>query len=60
MLFKETELKDAHVIEIKELRESKSRPQDGIVTFIHRAWNQNDELVADCTRIALMLKKPAE
>lgn len=45
--------------EIKELRESKSRPQDGIVTFIHRAYNQNDEMVAECTRIALMLKKPA-
>ena len=46
--------------EIKDLRESKSRPQDGIVTFIHRAFNQKDELVAVCTRIALMLKKPAE
>lgn len=45
--------------EIKDLRESKSRPQDGIVTFIHRAFNQKDELVAVCTRIALMLKKPA-
>ncbi|MDX1496371.1 MAG: MaoC family dehydratase [Salinisphaeraceae bacterium] len=46
--------------EIKDLRESKSRPQDGIVTFIHRAYNQNDELVAVCTRIALMLKKTTE
>lgn len=46
--------------EIKDLRESKSRPQDGIVTFIHRAYNQKDELVAVCTRIALMLKKPQE
>lgn len=46
--------------EIKDLRESKSRQQDGIVTFIHRAFNQKDELVAVCTRIALMLKKPAE
>lgn len=44
--------------EIKALRESKSRPQDGIVTFIHRAFNQKDELVAVCTRVALMLKKP--
>ena len=46
--------------EIKALRESKSRPKDGIVTFIHRAYNQNDELVADCVRVALMLKKPTE
>ncbi len=46
--------------EIKDKRESKSRPKDGIVTFIHRAFNQKDELVADCVRIALMLKKPVE
>ncbi len=45
--------------EIADMRESKSRPKDGIVTFIHRAYNQKDELVADCVRIALMLKKPA-
>ncbi len=43
--------------EIKAKRESASRPQDGIVTFIHRAWNQKDELVAECTRVALMQKK---
>lgn len=45
--------------EIKDMRESRSRPQDGIVTFVHRAYNQKDELVADCVRVALMLKKPA-
>jgi acyl dehydratase len=45
--------------EIQSKRESKSRPKDGIVHFIHRAYNQKDELVADCLRIALMLKKPA-
>lgn len=45
--------------EIQAKRESKSRPQDGIVTFIHRAYNQKNELVADCVRVALMLKKPA-
>ncbi len=44
--------------EIKEKRESKSRPKDGIVTFIHRAYNQKNELVASCVRVALMLKKP--
>ncbi len=44
--------------EIKAKRESRSRPQDGIVTFIHRAYNQKDELVAECERIALMLKQP--
>jgi acyl dehydratase len=45
--------------EVLELRESKSRPQNGIVIFEHRAYNQRDELVARCKRSALMLRKPA-
>ncbi|HEX3946045.1 MAG TPA: MaoC family dehydratase [Rhizomicrobium sp.] len=45
--------------EVLELRESKSRPQNGIVIFAHRAFNQRDELVASCKRSALMLRKPA-
>jgi len=44
--------------EVLELRESKSRPDNGIVVFAHRAFNQNDELVAHCKRSALMLKQP--
>jgi acyl dehydratase len=43
---------------VLELRESRSRPDNGIVTFMHRAYNQRDELVGECKRIALMLKKP--
>ncbi|ODT32050.1 MAG: dehydratase [Kaistia sp. SCN 65-12] len=39
-------------------RESKSRPDRGIVEFEHRAYNQNDALVAKCTRQAMMLKRP--
>ena len=35
------------------LRESKSRPNAGIVTWAHRAFNQRDELVCECTRTAL-------
>lgn len=46
--------------EVKELRESKSRPHNGIVIFAHRAYNQKNELVANCKRSALMLRKPAE
>jgi acyl dehydratase len=42
--------------EVIELRESKSRPQNGIVVFIHRAYNQQDALVATCKRSALMLR----
>ena len=40
------------------LRESNSRPNAGIVTWAHRSFNQRDELVCECTRTALLLKKP--
>ncbi|WP_137891199.1 MaoC family dehydratase [Ramlibacter sp. 2FC] len=40
------------------LRESKSRPDAGIATFLHEAFNQRDELVGVCNRAALMKKKP--
>ena len=43
--------------EVLETRESKSRPDNGIVTFAHRAYNQNNDLVAECKRSALMLRK---
>jgi acyl dehydratase len=45
--------------EVLELRESRSRPGNGIVVFGHRAFNQRDELVATCRRVALMLRQPA-
>lgn len=44
--------------EVVEIRESKSRPDNGIVIFEHRAYNQKDELVAVCKRSGLMLRKP--
>lgn len=40
--------------EVKDIRPSKSRPGQGIVTFIHRAYKQDDTLVAICERAALM------
>jgi acyl dehydratase len=43
--------------EVHEIRASKSRPDNGIVTFIHRAFNQRNEIVATCKRSALMLRK---
>ena len=43
--------------EVLELRESRSRPQNGIVVFVHRAFNQRGELVASCKRSALMLRR---
>jgi acyl dehydratase len=42
------------------LRESKSRPDAGIVEFGHVAINQRGETVAECTRQALMRKKPKD
>ncbi len=45
--------------EVLELRESKSRPDAGIVTFLHQAWNQRGELVASCKRSGLQRKQPA-
>jgi len=45
--------------EVLELRESRSRPGNGIVIFEHRAYNQNNDLVASCKRSTLMLRKPA-
>ena len=44
--------------EVLELRDSKSRPDNGIVVFAHRAYNQHDVLVGECKRSALMLRKP--
>ena len=41
------------------VRESKSKPDRGIVELEHRAYNQNDDLVAKCTRQAMMMKKVA-
>ena len=41
------------------LCESKSRPTQGIVTFEHRGFNQRDEEIAYCRRVALMLRRPA-
>ncbi len=44
--------------EVVALRDSKSRPDQGIVTFLHRAYNQRDELVASCKRSGLQRRKP--
>jgi acyl dehydratase len=41
------------------LRDSKSRPAQGIVTFEHKGFNQRDEEIAVCRRVALMMRRPA-
>jgi acyl dehydratase len=45
--------------EIVDKRESRSRPDAGIVFFEHRAHNQRQELVARIRRAGLMRKRPA-
>jgi acyl dehydratase len=42
---------------VLEKRDSKSRPNAGIVTFLHQGFNQRGEEVMRCKRQALMLKK---
>ena len=43
--------------EVSELRESKSRPTAGIVTFTHELTNQRDDVVCRCLRSALLTRR---
>ena len=43
--------------EVIGLKESKSRPNAGIVTFLHRCINQRGEIVCQCERSALINRK---
>ena len=45
--------------EVVALRDSKSRPTQGIVTFVHKGINQRDEVVCECRRLALMMRRAA-
>jgi acyl dehydratase len=45
--------------EIAELRESKSRPNAGLVVFAHELINQRDEVVCRCLRTALINRRAA-
>lgn len=44
--------------EVVEWRESRSRPNAGLVTFRHELWNQRDEMVCQCLRTALLSRRP--
>lgn len=46
--------------EVLSVRESKSRPNAGIVLFEHRGFRQNEDLVVRCSRNAMMLKRPTK
>jgi acyl dehydratase len=46
--------------EIVAKRDSRSRPDAGIVEFHHRAYKQDGTLVAECRRQVFMRKRPTE
>lgn len=49
-----------HVVtEVLDRRESKKRTDSGIVFFRHVGYNQHDEIVCECKRAGLMLKREA-
>ena len=43
---------------VLDVRKSQSRPNAGIVTFLHQGLKQTGEEVVTCKRQALMLRKP--
>jgi len=45
--------------EVVSKRESKSRTNAGIVELHHRAYNQDDSLVAECRRQVFVRRRPA-
>ena len=47
------------VTRIREMRESKSRPDAGLIVFEHIGFNQRDQEIAYCVRTGLMRKRPA-
>ena len=47
------------VTRIREMRESKSRPDAGLIVFEHIGYNQRDQEIAYCVRTGLMRKRPA-
>lgn len=45
--------------EVAAVRASRSRPEAGIVEFVHRAYKQDGALIAECRRQAFMRRRPA-
>ena len=44
--------------EVTAVKESRSRPNAGVVTWTHELVNQRDEVVCRCSRSALMRRAP--
>ncbi len=45
--------------EVTAVKESRSRPNAGVVTWVHELINQRDEVVCRCSRSALMRRREA-
>lgn len=45
--------------EVVDVKDSRSRPTAGIVTFRHELFNQRGEIVCQCLRSALLHRRPA-
>ena len=45
--------------EVATVRASRSKPDRGVVEFVHRGYNQDGVLVAECRRQAMMRRRPA-
>ena len=45
--------------EVRSNRQSRSRPNQGVVEFEHRGFNQHDDLTCRAVRSALILTRPA-
>ena len=45
--------------EVTAVRASRSKPDRGVVEFVHRGYNQDGALVAECRRQAMMRRRPA-
>lgn len=45
--------------EVMAVRPSRSKPDRGVVDFLHKGFNQNDVLVCQCLRQAMMRRKPS-
>ncbi len=45
------------ITRVKEMRESKSRPNAGMVVFEHIGYNQRDQEICYCVRTAFMRKQ---
>ena len=45
--------------QVEAVKDSRSRPNAGIVTFAHQLINQRDQIVCQCLRSALIHRRPA-